>query len=273
MPMAQLDAHYKYDVFISYASEDRSPFVHSLVGRLRTRGLRVWYDQLELQVGQSLRQAIDKGIGSSKSAIVILSEHFFGKLWTNRELDGLFTQEDAAKCEIFPVWHGVGSKDVGNFSPMLAGRVALKSDKGAISVADRIRELTAPELALCSDPLAGKTQVLVVEDFGLVFMYSGLPTTPGQSTRVFEFSGREVDYDFFATALTGESEVSARMFEFEEGTIVFRTNQRLCDEQDIERGVVLEITEGDDRIACVPVCTSRDFTLAVGGPAVFERAR
>src|SRR3989442_1637672 len=50
-----------YDAFISYASEDKQRLVKQLARELTHLGLRVWYDEFELKVGDSLRRSIDRG--------------------------------------------------------------------------------------------------------------------------------------------------------------------------------------------------------------------
>lgn len=43
----------EWDVFISHASEDKDDFVRHLAESLRRSGLRVWFDELTLTVGDS----------------------------------------------------------------------------------------------------------------------------------------------------------------------------------------------------------------------------
>ncbi|BAZ65486.1 MAG: toll/interleukin-1 receptor domain-containing protein [Pelatocladus maniniholoensis HA4357-MV3] len=82
-----------YDVFVSHASEDKDIFVRELASRLRQKDYRVWYDELTLKLGDSLRRSIDQGLSQSKYGIVVLSPNFFRKKWTQRELDGLAARE------------------------------------------------------------------------------------------------------------------------------------------------------------------------------------
>jgi TIR domain len=46
----------KWDVFVSHASEDKDAVAEPLVHALVDAGLRVWYDRIELCVGDSLRK-------------------------------------------------------------------------------------------------------------------------------------------------------------------------------------------------------------------------
>jgi hypothetical protein len=56
------------------------------------KGLKVWYDEFELKMGDSLRRKIDKGLSHSKFGVVVLSNNFIKKGWTNYELDGIITK-------------------------------------------------------------------------------------------------------------------------------------------------------------------------------------
>ena len=62
-----------HDVFICHASEDKDEFVRPLAEALRTHHLEVWYDEFALEVGDSLREAIDRGLAASHYGIVVLS--------------------------------------------------------------------------------------------------------------------------------------------------------------------------------------------------------
>src|SRR4051794_25025784 len=96
-----------YDVFVSHAWEDKETFVRPLVEKLKNSHVEVWYDEFSLNVGDSLREAIDKGLTQSRFGIV-LSPHFFSKMWPKTELDGLFTRQmSGSNSIILPVWHGV----------------------------------------------------------------------------------------------------------------------------------------------------------------------
>ena len=48
------DSYMEYDVFISHASEDKDSVVRPLAQALVAKGLKVWYDEFELKIGDSL---------------------------------------------------------------------------------------------------------------------------------------------------------------------------------------------------------------------------
>ena len=61
---------------MSHASEDKEHFVRPLVDLLRAQGLRIWFDEHTLILGDSLRRSIDRGLAHSRFGIVVLSPDF-----------------------------------------------------------------------------------------------------------------------------------------------------------------------------------------------------
>jgi len=114
----------EFDVFISHASEDKDEVARPLAAVLQRAGLRVWYDEFELKIGDSLRRKIDKGLASSRFGVVVLSKSFFAKGWPNYELDGLVTRAVGGEQVILPIWHDITKQELIRFSPPLADKVA-----------------------------------------------------------------------------------------------------------------------------------------------------
>lgn len=116
-----------YDLFISHASEDKEELVRPLAISLEKLGVKVWYDEFTLKVGDSLRKSIDAGLSNSRFGTVVLSSSFFAKNWTQYELDGMTAKEMDGRKMILPIWHKVTKNEVLKFSPTLADKVALNS--------------------------------------------------------------------------------------------------------------------------------------------------
>jgi len=106
------EAEREFDVFISHASEDKDEVVRPLAHALKDAGLKVWYDEFELKIGDSLRRKIDKGLATSRFGVVVLSKSFLGKGWANYELDGLVTRTTTGDQVLLPVWHNISKKEV-----------------------------------------------------------------------------------------------------------------------------------------------------------------
>lgn len=129
-PSAELAVKYeepKYDFFISHASEDKDEFVRPLAEALVQMGVRVWYDEFSLKIGDSLRQSIDKGLANSRYGIVVISSSFIEKNWPQYEVNGLVAREMEGAKIILPIWHKVSKTEVIKYSPTLADKVALNS--------------------------------------------------------------------------------------------------------------------------------------------------
>ncbi len=135
-----------YDVFICHASEDKESFVAPLSQSLINKGLRVWYDEVELTIGDSLRRKIDYGLSNSKYGVVVLSKRFFEKAWPQYELDGLTQLEMTGRKTILPIWHGVTRLDVMNYSPTLSDRIAISSTEDMEVITNSIMQVIAPNL-------------------------------------------------------------------------------------------------------------------------------
>ncbi len=117
----------EYDFFISHATEDKESFVRPLAELLTNNGYKIWYDEFQLKIGDSLRKKIDEGLKLSKYGIAVLSRDFFRKNWTEYELNGLVAREMNGIKVILPIWHNVTRDEVLSFSPTLADKVALNT--------------------------------------------------------------------------------------------------------------------------------------------------
>lgn len=141
---ADADSNYEkeYDVFISHASEDKDAVVRPLAHALRQQGLKVWYDEFELKIGDSLRRKIDKGLANSKFGIVVLSKNFIRKGWTNYELDGIISKSVNGEQVVLPIWHDITKKEVIDYSPSLADKVARNTSSYTVEeIANEIAEV------------------------------------------------------------------------------------------------------------------------------------
>lgn len=138
----ELGAEPEYDVFISHATEDKTEVVRPLAEALRQLDLRVWYDEYELKVGDSLRRKIDQGLVTSRFGVVVLSSHFFNKGWSQYELDGLVSREmGSGEQVILPIWHNITKDELLNRSPSLVDKVALRTvDLTINEIAEQIAE-------------------------------------------------------------------------------------------------------------------------------------
>lgn len=168
-----LEKQLLHDVFICHASEDKDEFARPLAEALRSRHLDVWYDEFSLTIGDSLREAIDRGLAQSRFGIVVLSPHFFRKRWAQRELNGLVAREMAEnRGVVLPIWHQVDRDEILRHSPPLADIFAVSSAGGLNNVLNELLKRLRPEdspLIVARDFLAGKglTTPIVTDEWWL----------------------------------------------------------------------------------------------------------
>ena len=122
-------------------------FVRPLATELSRLGLRVWYDEFSLQIGDSLSASIDHGLAESEAGLVVISPAFMAKRWPQRELAGLVAGHMGRDQPILPVWLNVSQEEVLRFSPTLADTVAIDGTSLELTeLALRILERVKPEL-------------------------------------------------------------------------------------------------------------------------------
>lgn len=166
-------SHMLYDVFVSHASEDKDSFVRPLAAALQEQNVEVWYDEYSLNVGDSLRRSIDRGLAQSRFGIVVLSPSFFAKKWTEWELDGLVARQNSGDQRlILPIWHGVTRDDVLGYSPPLADINAIPSTLDQAEIVRRLLRVIHPEgsaLVAARDVLLtwGQPAPVVTDDWWL----------------------------------------------------------------------------------------------------------
>jgi hypothetical protein len=134
-------------VFISHASEDRADIALPIAEGLRVAGWTVWLDQYELTLGDRLFQRINEGLSRSRCGVVVLSESFFAKHWTQQELGALAAKESESGAKvILPVWHGIDEHYLVREAPMLADRLGVSTLKGIPHVVEQLTRALAKEL-------------------------------------------------------------------------------------------------------------------------------
>jgi hypothetical protein len=124
----------RWDFFISHASSVKETIARPLAHALQKRDQKVWFDELQIKAGDILNEVIELGIKGSLFGVVVITEDFFGRRWTEAELDVL-TQK-----RIFLVLHNVQAEDLRRLRPGLEDRFSIESDLGAEQIADKLIE-------------------------------------------------------------------------------------------------------------------------------------
>ena len=75
---------FSFDVFLSHNSKDK-PQVQRLAERLRTAGLRVWFDEWIIQPGDDIYLTIIHGLDASRTLILCISPNALASDWVGLE--------------------------------------------------------------------------------------------------------------------------------------------------------------------------------------------
>ena len=90
-------------VFISYAQQDQAT-AERLTADLAKRGIKTWFDQQEILVGDSISERIREGLRSADYLLVLLSKETRKSVWVDREIGVAFKKfGDDANIAIIPV--------------------------------------------------------------------------------------------------------------------------------------------------------------------------
>ncbi|MBB5806612.1 hypothetical protein F4560_006380 [Saccharothrix ecbatanensis] len=99
---AALRRRTKYDLFISYNTEDR-PLVRELAEDLHRFGVRVWWDAWEMKPGDFIRDRINDGITSAGYFLAVLSPSALRSNWVKYELtSGMLLEIERAGVRVVP---------------------------------------------------------------------------------------------------------------------------------------------------------------------------
>lgn len=128
----------QYDVFISHANKDKEDFVEELYNSITKLGVSVFYDKASLEWGDNWKNKILEGTKKAEFAIIVISENFFDREWTEIELREFLTrQNEVGQKTILPVIHNISMNDLRKKYPDVADIQAISS-----------KEHTCDEIAL-----------------------------------------------------------------------------------------------------------------------------
>lgn len=82
----------KPDIFISHSSKDKI-VVAQLATDLNFCGIDVWFDQWELQIGQSLTDELAKAMDDSRYIAILITENYNKSAWTKTEYKKALSRE------------------------------------------------------------------------------------------------------------------------------------------------------------------------------------
>jgi hypothetical protein len=115
----------KRDIFICHATEDKELIVRPMVEAFNQAGISCWYDEAEIQWGDSITQKVNDGLRVSQYVIVVLSPAFLMKKWPERELNAALNMEaSSGQVKVLPLLVGTKKEQEG-----ILGEFPLLNDK------------------------------------------------------------------------------------------------------------------------------------------------
>jgi hypothetical protein len=89
--------------FISHSSKDK-PFVRKLAADLVASGVKVWLDEQNMLVGDSIPEKIAQGLAESDFFLIVVSKNSVSSPWVKRELNSAIVHEiERRKVTILPI--------------------------------------------------------------------------------------------------------------------------------------------------------------------------
>lgn len=130
VPKYQAKAIPKYDVFISHANKDKEELVEDLYKSLDKLGIQIFYDKESIEWGDNWKDKILNGVKKAEFAIIVISENFFGREWTERELKELLSRQNRnGQKLILPILKNITLGQLQQEYPSVADIQAIDSKK------------------------------------------------------------------------------------------------------------------------------------------------
>ena len=130
VPAYQAKTLPEYDVFISHANADKEDLIEELNTSLKKLGIKIFYDKEELEWGDNWKNRILNGTKKAEFAIIVISQNFFDREWTERELNEFLNRQNRnGQKLILPILHNITVQQLKEKYPSVADIQAIDSDK------------------------------------------------------------------------------------------------------------------------------------------------
>lgn len=144
VPRYQKNMMPEYDVFISHANKDKVDFVEDLNKSLNKLGIKIFYDKDSMEWGDKWKARILEGVAKSEFAIIVISENFFDREWTEKELKEFLSRQNRnGQKIILPILHNITIGQLNKKYPDIADIQAINSSDYSV---DEIALLFAKQL-------------------------------------------------------------------------------------------------------------------------------
>jgi hypothetical protein len=131
------------DVFLCHAWDDRQGAAKELHDLLEARGVKVWFSEKDIALGEPFLREIDRGLAKSRVGIVLVTPNFLKRIHghsiADKELSVLLHGG-----KLVPVIHGTTFVELNDESPMLASRNGLSTAEDSMAeIATKLADLVA----------------------------------------------------------------------------------------------------------------------------------
>jgi TIR domain len=129
------------DVFLCHASGDKQHYARPLAKALATRGVSCWTDEAEIEIGESIIDAVNTGLRLSHFILVIITEESLSRRWPQRELNAALHKEmTSGRTVVLPILAIPPERWVEEY-PLLADKLFLNWSDGLESLGEAIAKL------------------------------------------------------------------------------------------------------------------------------------
>jgi len=111
-------------IYLAHASEDK-PRIRPLAEFLMASGIEVWFDEWEIEPGDSLREKMEEGLGAMTHFVVALTETSITKHWVAKEIDVGLVRQVGGQSRFVPLLIDL---DPAKLSPFLQTMLYLPID-------------------------------------------------------------------------------------------------------------------------------------------------
>lgn len=129
-------------VYLAHASEDKE-MVRPLARYLMDHGIETWFDEWEIEPGDSLRQKMEEGLGEMTHFMVILTPISVTKPWVAREIDVGLVRLVGGDSRMVPLRIGVEVSDLSPFlKTLLCETIDPSSGADLSALVDRLHDVS-----------------------------------------------------------------------------------------------------------------------------------
>lgn len=129
----------KYDIFISFVTEDRGDIARPLAHYLSQNSVQAGFEEFEIKNDEGPLESLDKGLSNCHYGIFIVSKNMLYKQWKPYEWESAAAKITGGGKPIFPIWHNVTEQEISAYSRILALKPARSTARSTIeSIAEEI---------------------------------------------------------------------------------------------------------------------------------------